>query len=350
MLDTVKLLLNDYEVAKDSILQVQPAPYRVGESAPVFEFPLFKDNTGREFTGSRAYLNTDKLNLTIQPYVKSRHGVCTFAQFSIPKVASGDNNFYAIDKAGTRLAIEEVENELAESGIKTKLDHAHISRIDTIRNVETIEPFCSYYSLFTLLKCKRGIQRGYGTTMLLHNTQQEFCIYDKVEELRSRGIDTARYPGQTMRFEHRLLNKAKVESVYGFTQVQDIFKGGWEVIERCQVRAWAKSLFSHSVADIILLGSQQLVSELRLYKDRYSRQWFDNYLRDYGAYSLAAIAGIEVVCLALKELESNRMKLHRAEKLLSERKRNIEFMREEPESHKTLAVLYEELRQKVCVN
>jgi len=352
MIDTVKLLVSNYEVTRESSLQVQPATYRVstGEEEPVSEFSLFQDTGGRLYKGSKAYLNNDKFNLTIQPFTKARNGVCCFVSFSIPKVYSGENNFYSVGKEGSREAIQLVEQGLSEVGFKTNLEKADISRVDTFKNIQTEEMFSSYYSLFSLLKARRAIQRGYGTTFLLHNTQQEFCVYDKLAELQSRGLDTSRFPAQSMRFEHRLLNKAKTERVYGFTKVKQLFSGGYEKMKACQVEEWRKSMFSYEVEDIVLLGSKQLEQELRIYQERYSRNYFDRYLRAYGAYRLAAEAGIEVVSMALKNLESDRMKVWRAEKLLKDYKREIELMREDPGSNKTMAVLYMELKEKVCMN
>jgi len=352
MLDTVKLLVSNYEVTKESSLQVQPATYRVvtGAEEPVSEFPLFQDTAGRQYRGSKAYLNNEKWNLTIQPFTKSRNGTCCFVSFSVPKVHSGDNNFYSVGREGSRASIQLVEEELSEAGFKTNLEKADISRVDTFKNIQTEEPFSSYYSLFSMLKARRGIQRGYGTTFLLHNTQQEFCVYDKLSEMESRGLDTSHFPAQSMRFEHRLLNKAKVDSVYKFTKVEQLFSGGYEAMKAQQVKEWQKSLFSYSVEDIVLLGSQQLEQELRIYQERFPKNYFDRYLKAYGAYRLASEAGVEVVSKALKSLEVDRMKVWRAEKFLSDCKREIELMREEPGSSKTMATLYQELKEKVCLN
>jgi len=352
MIDTLKLLVSEYEITRESSLQIQPATYRVstGEGEPVSEFPLFRDITGRLYRGSKAYLNNDKFNLTIQPFSKARNGTCCFVSFSVPKVHSGENNFYSVGQDGSRAAIQLIEQELSQAGFKTRLEEAHISRVDTFKNIETEEPFSSYYSLLSLLRARRGIQRGYGTTFLLHNTQQEFCVYDKLAEMKAKGMDISHFPGQAMRFEHRLLNKAKCEKVYGFTKVQDLFSGGYEKMKACQVQEWRKSLFSYEVEDIILLGSKQLEQELRIYQERYNRNYFEHYLKDYGAYRLAAEAGVEVVSRALRSLEANRLKVYRAEKKLIECKKSIELMREEPGSNKTMAALYQELKEKVCLN
>ena len=130
--------------------------------------------------------------------------------------------------------MSKVEGELKERGVHTSLIEADMSRVDTFKNIEPEEPFSSYYSLFSLLKARKAIQRGYGTTFLLSNSQQEFCVYDKLEEMRERNIETGGLP-PTMRFEHRLLNKQKIQNVYGFGKVEELFKGGYEVVKEKQV-------------------------------------------------------------------------------------------------------------------
>ena len=348
-IDSLKLYLKEYSVSSDSMLTVQPASYLAGTGEVRAEFPLFRSQAGKQFSGSKAYLNTDRLNLTIQPLAKSETGSACFVQFSIPKIHNG-NNFYSVGESGSQAVVKLVEKELKENGVHTDISQAKVSRIDTFKNIQTEEPFSSYYSLFSLLRARRAIQRGYGTTWLVHNTQQEFCIYDKLVEMESRGVETSSFPANSMRFEHRLLNSAKVQKVYGFSTVSQLFSGGYEVVKQQQVSEWRKSLFSHSVEEVVMLGSRQLENEMRIFKEKFPRNWFDWFLKSYGAYHLAQVAGVEVVKVALQNFESDRMKVWRAEKLLLEMKREMEFLKTEPGSNKTLSTLYQELKEKVCLN
>jgi len=169
-------------------------------------------------------------------------------------------------------------------------------------------------------------------------------------EMKSRGIETSSFPEQTIRFEHRLLNKKKVHSVYGFSRLNELFKGGYEVVRNNQIEEWKKSLFSYSVGEVVMLGSKQLEAEMKLFQGRYSRNWFEQFLKAYGSYHLAQVAGVEVVKLALSNLEADRLKIYRASKLLEEARREIEMVKKQEGSEKTLSVLYQELKEKVCLN
>jgi len=344
MLDTLKLMLSEYKVSPESSLRVQPASYEVATGEKV-EFPLFRNEAGT-FYGSKAYLNTENWNLTLKPLPAGNRGTGAFLQFSVPKNYYG-SNYFSVGEAGTRASLKKVEGELAENGVLTNLEEAELSRVDTFKNIEPEEPFCSYFSLFSLLRARRAQQRGYGTTFLLSNSSQEFCIYNKLEEMREHGEETSELP-ETMRFEHRALTKRKVSSLYGFTRAGELFHGGYEVVREKQLESWKSSLFSFSAEEVVVLGSKQLEQEMRFFQEKFGANWFQYFLKSYGAYSLAKFAGKEVVRNALENLNSERTKVWRTMKLLEEAERELLVLKQEEGSSKTLGELYEELRGKVC--
>ena len=347
MIDTLKLMLNDYEITDDSEIRVQPASYELGTGSKV-EYPLFETPSHGSHYGSKAYLNSDNWNLTLKPMAGGGRATGAFLQLSVPKNYYG-SNFYSVGEQGTKAVLSKVEGELKEKGVHTSLIEADMSRVDTFKNIEPEEPFSSYYTLFSLLKARRAIQRGYGTTFLLSNSQQEFCVYDKLEEMRERNIETGGLPN-TMRFEHRLLNKQKVQNVYGFGKVEDLFRGGYAVVKEKQVESWKSSLFNFTAEELVVLGSKQLEQEMRRFKERSPSGWFSKFLKAYGAYYLASHAGKEVIVEALQNFEADRMKIWRAVQVFEEAERELMVLKQEEGSKKTLGSLYEELRRKVCLN
>ena len=346
MIDTLKVMLNEYEITDDSEVRIQPASYELGTGSKV-EYPLFQTPSHGTFYGSKAYLNADNWNLTLKPLAGGR-ATGAFLQLSVPKNYYG-SNFYSVGEDGTKAVLSKVEGELKEKGVHTPLIEADMSRVDTFKNIEPEEPFSSYYTLFSLLKARRAIQRGYGTTFLLSNSQQEFCVYDKLEEMRERNIETRGLP-PTMRFEHRLLNKQKIQNVYGMSKVGELFKGGYEVVKEKQVESWKASLFNFTAEELVLLGSKQLEQEMRRFKERSPSGWFSKFLKAYGAYYLASHAGKEVIVEALQNFEADRMKIWRAVQVFEEAERELMVLKQEEGSKKTLGSLYEELRRKVCLN
>jgi hypothetical protein len=345
MLDTVKVFIPDFSISNDSLIQVQPAKVVSGTGEKLNEFELFQTISGRKLHGSKAFLNTEKWNLDIKPYSYTDRGTACFLHFSIPKIHNG-SNFYSVGEEGSKAVFNLVEKELKESGFYCNLQEADLSRVDTFKNIEPSEPFETYSALFELLKANRGVKRNYGTTFLVSNTQQEFCIYDKLEEMRRSKQETSGFP-ETIRFEHRLLNKQKVKSIYGFAQVADLFKGGYAVIKDKRTESWKTSLFKFEVEEVIQLGSQELAQEMEHFKKAHGERWFSWFLKSYGSFHLAQFAGAEVVQTALEKMEANRMKVYRAVKTLEEAERELLLYKKEQGSKKTYATLYQELKEKV---
>jgi hypothetical protein len=349
-LDTVHLHLTDYSIAEGNSLTIQPSPYIASTGEKVSDFHLFRDEAGREQTGSRAYLNVpDKFQLTLQPFTKCQAGVNCFVQFSVPRVHYG-NNYYSVGEEGSQAVFNSIEKELWQAGIHTDINTADLCRVDTFKNIEPEEEFSAYMPVLGLLKMRRGADRQYPEGFLLKNTQQQFCVYDKIAEMQKRKVDTSRFPAMTMRFEHRCMNKDKVQSVFGFHSVKELFSGGYETVKVQQVNQWKNNLFSQPVEEIIVEGAKTLEAEMKYYREQYPNSWFERFLRGYGAKHLVENTGIEVVKYALKSFEVDRKKVWRAEKTLEQAKREIDMLKQVEGRNKTLGTLYLELREKVCLN
>jgi len=361
MLDTVKLCLNDWEIKDTSQVVIQPSPVHYGTGELTSHFPLWKKGNGDVEMGSKAYLNTQLLNVDIKPFAQG--GVQCFVHFSIPKIHNGEN-YYSVGKEGTRAVLKKVEGELSEAGIETNIEEASLSRIDTFQNVITEEPFISYSPLFSLLQASRKVKRDYGTTFLWSNTQQELCVYDKLVEMQNRKIDTSSYPAQTMRFEWRLLNKKKIENAIGFSKVKELPSYWGEVKEKYR-EAWKKDIFNMEVGEVEVLASRQLKGFLQYFKDKHGRNYIDYFLTSFGAYSLGKEFGIEPLRIAIREIEEEesitgeeeerkreaiKKKVHRLYKKVEKARREMEFIRGESGESKTLAGLYKELQVKLCLN
>jgi len=345
MLDTVKVYIPEYSIKADNNLEFQPARINAGTGEKLNEFELFQTTSGRKFYGSKAMLNTEAFHLDLKPYSFAENGIACFLHFSIPRVHYGDN-YYSVGEQGSHAVFNLVEQELLKNGFSCNLQEADFSRIDTFKNIEPEEPFETYSALFSLLNASRKVKRSYGTTFMVTNTQQEFCVYDKLKEMQLHKLDTSAFP-ETMRFEHRLLNKQKISARLGFTQVADLFKGGYAVIKDKQKESWKKNLFKYSVEEVIQLGSKQLAQEMEYFENSHGRNWFSYFLKSYGAFYLAQYAGTEVIEIALNHFEADRMKVYRMKKTLEEAERELLFYRKEPATKKTYATLYSELKGKV---
>ena len=344
MIDTLKLYIEDFTVTPGAEIVIQPSPYVLGTGELTSDYPLI-ESEGISIGGAKAYLNTDRFNLTIQD--KSR----AFLQCSLPKVNAGDN-YKPLNKAEAEQAIYVLGQELWESGFHTDIDKSNISRLDTFRNVLTDEPYMQYADLFRVLRGKRKLKRDYGSTFLWHNTQEQLCIYDKIEEMRIRKKDTKDYP-DTMRFEHRLLNKRKASKVLGFSAVEAI-PDNWQVIKDKTRQAWERDIFSFTVEDVEVMACSE-IEELYRYAKRTSKRY---YLSKF--ISLLAGAQLRGVrpetlreminrCESEEKGSIKKVKVYRAMKKFSELEREVALILPN-RSGKRLSDYYIELKEKVLIN
>lgn len=343
MLDTVNLWLPDIRYSSKANLTVQPSVINLQTGQKGRECELLPG-----VMGAKAYLNTDKFNFQIAAV--GREGdyfPLSHVHFSIPKVYSGsDENVMPCDESQTFEAICNIQSDLASQGIKADLlETAEISRLDTFVNVETSEPFESYDGVFRLLKARQANRRDYGSTYLVHNKSQEYCIYDKVQELQNRNFNTEGLP-ELARFEHRLLKKRKVEGVLGFTSVADMFNGGWAVIRDRRRESWENSLFRYSQDDFENMVTSEVLAMMKAYYQTGSRNWFSQYWKHFGMITAVQSFGFEVIEDAIWRCGVPERTAYRYVKELQELE-NGHAMNELVTNTKTMGDLYSELKHKV---
>jgi hypothetical protein len=343
VLDTLNLWLPDVHYFSKANLTVQPSAINLQTGEKARECELLPG-----VKGSKAYLNTDKYNFQI--ITVGREGdyyPLSHVHFSVPKVYSGNaENVWPCDEGQTLDAICQVQEGLANQGVKADLlDTAEISRFDTFVNVQTSEPFQAYDGVFQLLKARQANQRDYGSTYLVHNKSQEFCVYDKVQELQNRHLNTGGLP-ELVRFEHRLLKKRKVQSLLGFSSVSDMFNGGWAVIKDKRRESWREALFRYNPSEFEHLATSEVLAMMNAYYQTGSRNWFSQYWKHFGMITAVQSFGFEVIEDAIWRCGIPDRTAYRYVKELQELE-NGHAMNELVTNTKTMGDLYSELKQKV---
>jgi len=347
MLDTMKLNLQNWKVNNGASLQITGGNtnYKTGE---VYETCLFTDSAGHEAFGAKAIFNTDKFQLTIKPY---KDNVFALIQFSVPKIIGEGSNYYPIKESQLSEALGSVENELHENGIDTNIQEAKLSRVDTFKNILTDEETVSYSRLFGLLQANRAKdKKTYGATgWLMQNKSTEYCIYDKLEELKNTGhsIDGLE---KTLRFEHRCMKPQKVKGFFqNVTTVEELKTYGWSAIQERTVKAWKDNFFKYDFEEIDVLVESQIRTELEYFQAKYGRRFFSMYLKAVGAYSITSSGSVEAVKRALEnmDIEDKRKKIYRAERELTQTLVEIQSLRNDSTSPQTLGELYSELKYKM---
>jgi hypothetical protein len=340
MLDTLRLSLTDFEIQSGACLDVQPGTFNAATGELKGHFPLWRD--GRDYVaGKKAFYNADDYNVTVQPVRDDEPMLIgCYVQFSVPKVANG-SNYEPANFTATKRALSTIHSEMKRIGIKTNLKTATLSRLDACKTVVASEPYEAYHPLLISVTATRAIKRrDYGSTFLLHNTQQEICVYDKIAEMKARKHSTRNLPSNSIRFEHRMLNARKVRDASGLSNVKDLLSG-FEQVEACYSTAMRKQLFHYSASELEAVTARSLAEQLQHFRDSGSRYFLRDYLVSVGAAQMAGNMG--ALLEAVEMVTDSRATYHRTRKQLDNAQHQALTLRNSTHSRRTLKDLYREL-------
>jgi hypothetical protein len=340
MLDTLRLSLTDFEIGPDAVLDVQPSVYCAATGQGPGGFPLWS-RFGRPVVGTKAFYNADHYNVTVQPVRDDAPlAIGCYVQFSVPKVASG-SNYQPADLTATKNALKMIHSELKSIGIKTNIKTATLSRLDACKTVVASEPYAAYHPVLISVAGTKAIKRrDYGSTFLLHNTQQEICVYDKIAEMKARKHSVSKLPGNSIRFEHRMLNARKIRDASGLSNVKDLVSG-FEQVEACYSAAMRKQLFHYSASELEAVTARSLAEQLQHFRDSGSRYFLRDYLVSLGAAQMAGNMG--ALLEAVEMVTDSKTTYHRTRKQLDNAQHQALTLRKSTHSRRTLKELYREL-------
>jgi hypothetical protein len=344
VIDTLQLSIEDYSISSNSGLQLMPSPIDLSTGLMKSNHPLFTDSDGKSIEGSKAFHNGEDFNLTIKPLTgREPDKIGCYVQFSVPKVLNGDN-YAGTDSKGTKAALRLMQDRLQAIGMKTNINTAKLSRLDAFRNVEASEPFTSFQPILQVMQGQRMAKRDYGTTFLWGNTQQQICVYDKLAEMAARKQSIKGSTPNTIRFEHRLLNRRKVKDTTGIETVSDLLSDLGHV-EDCYRKSMKKLLFkAESVADTQPVTVMEIEAELQYFIDQ-GGHWFERWIKARGLRVNAN--DYESILKAADNIAPNREALRRIRNTLKDARMDALNLEKVAPSKKTLGQLYTELQAKV---
>lgn len=384
LIDTLRINLVDCDIKPNAPIVVQPAVFDHSNNRKVNEFDLFRNNSGRIIRGSKAFLNHDKFNITINPsmitemddyrssfraknfkriapdkdlwdynYDGEDDMTGIFLQTSLPRLLS-ETNIKTLSKEDSKKAIDILNSQLKSVGIKTNLSNANLSRLDTFTNISTDFSFFTYTSLFSLMNCSRMKAIGYGDeSYLWKNKQQELMIYDKVKEIKTKRPDAKiRMDKNIMRFENRLLRKRKILSSLRFNTVGEMFNS-YDDLKDFHKKEIEKKVFKYSIDEIESMTETELERIFLLFKNYFGKRWFYQCCFFRGLRDITKPIDFDVLFNLINKIEGNeydnsvkyRMKKSRLLKKVNKVKEVVELI-EKNFGFKTNLELYNELRTK----
>jgi hypothetical protein len=387
MIDTLRLNLIDCEIKRSCPLSVQRGIIDYSTGTIYNENDLFIDNAGKIIKGSKAYLNDDKFNLTIQPTITSElndynHSKLKIKHFkrisetiqpdlfdynseddevkgifistSLPRLLS-ETNLKTLSYDEQQAALKILENRLKKFGIKTNINNALLSRVDTFTNISTEHIFYTYSNLLSLMECSRMKSVGYGNeSFLWKNGNQELMIYDKVKEMRDKKPDIKiRFDKNIMRFENRLLKRRKILSSIKFETVGELYKN-YDGLKQFHKREIEKKIFKYSIEDIDYKTTNNVESLMRFCRNQFGKHWFESFFKMKGMEQIIKIMDVDKLLLLVDEFDSDkkpvalRVKKSRIRKMFNDFKFYIGLFDSQLNSGllKSNAELYEEIKTK----
>jgi len=275
MLDTLHLMIDDFEVMPNHNLEVTA-------SLTGNNYRLFGD-----VSGIKAYLNLNYLNLDI----KNLNGkpFC-FVHFSLPKLAGKTHNTYGINKNEAVKAFDYLCDVLADNGILVNLDTAKVTRLDVALNIEADYQLEAYTPLFGMMQDTRLIKNQSGNTTLWRNKTQEYCIYDKRQELADNGLmpeSFADVADNTIRFETRQKKHKQVVKSLDVASLDDVLVQ-YDDLDAQASKNWQERLFYIDAQGDTKSELLIMLALIEACKSKNNREWASQSINVLGLYLIAS--------------------------------------------------------------
>lgn len=339
MIDTLHLNLRDFEVDVKHALKVTGQTVDHGTGEVTGNTVLFRNSGGETRGGEAVYKLSPNFKFTIKPYPSGE--VWAIATFAASRMANGGDNYQTADAETLKQAYKALEADLKTIGVRTNVEKATLARVDVTKNIHTEESYSSYLPMLASLPCRLKNKWYYGSSLLLHNPQQEIGIYDKLAEMVAHKRKIVGLP-QTLRFEQRFKKAQKVKNYLGIPNAIELANNLDHVAQRYK-DSMETYIFKLDSFEFESTSKQQFVDELSFFRDN-SRFGVTNYLElsGYRGISNSEDAFLEAVAVVFP----NRVTQLNTKKKLHALKMQAMSL-ETAINCKTSGQLYEELKKKV---
>jgi hypothetical protein len=146
----------------------------------------YKNTNGHLVSGPMAFLSRDGITA-------STNQIGLLVQFNPSQLIYG-HNYNLISQSQLNEACARVQSKLIELGVYVDLNNMIVSRIDIAKNILGDKPFGAYKTLFNFLytnRLSRSNYPEYPTTYGFSNKCRSIIFYDKLEQLKKKGISNS---------------------------------------------------------------------------------------------------------------------------------------------------------------
>lgn len=210
--DKLELHTTDFSIDDDVSIVVQPYPINT-DGTQSDDLPLFRTKGGKVFTGTKAYLNTNQYNLTIQRW----KGICSV------RVGVNPNKLHhpympipTMDDLKYQISI--VRDSIRKSGINLSFDDLNVSRVDLMKQRNLSYPLAIHHPVFYAMNAKRQFKRTYDDTFLIGNRSHQTVFYDKGVESKLTNETNL------IRCEVRTLKGSVTDKIFSIHTLKDLYQ------------------------------------------------------------------------------------------------------------------------------
>ena len=342
-IDKISLHTKEFSVDSSHSLTIQPMAYTPNSEEEKEEPTLWRGQKG-----SKAYLNSDLYNLTIN----ERGLSVAFNPSKILHSYSLTNDTHQIEELW-----DNIKGDVQNKGVLLAPDNElKVSRFDMAQNEQMNLPIAFYASLFKSLKGKRMNNREYPSSYYFTNKSRELNFYDKTEEVKGRtkmGQAPIEVPQRLMRAELRAKKRDTVGRIYRVNDLESILKVG----DAYRVEKYKHTLQTQVFANgnnqeqlqLYALDYDKELRTLKALKEKHSRGSVDKYLGYKGLETLLEDFGnLENFRSLLLEGGYAREYTYRVIKDLEERIQALSFF-QTVNQKENISKLYNEVYTKFAV-
>jgi hypothetical protein len=221
MIDSLNIDLgHNFEVSDNSLLVIQrDTTSGFGEHA-VRDYGLWVSRSKGVVCGRRAYFRrTGMLRFDIDIKIWKDGKRHCLVKFSVPELLHGSNALPAhVDELP--LALDALQQELSQVGIKANIKQGQIVRIDLARQAAMVDNFSSYARVLRRIHVPGTDLKEHDTTLLWLHRQGKWAInaYDKTVQAGKSLQDGS----GILRLELQLRTRRTVERILGYSSIKDL--------------------------------------------------------------------------------------------------------------------------------
>jgi len=299
-IDKLSVVCQDFEVNSVVPLSVYGELKRAGMEATEPNC-LFKTKAGEPVFGSKAILNTEAGNYTIQNGIMTVN--CNPSKLFFPAQTFKHGNklikgsWQLLTEAGQlQSVIEAVEADAQKHGLCFDFGNSKLFRLDLAKQHEMSRPFAQYIPALESLKMKytksNNIQHGtqtfqFGTTA----SNTVVCLYDKEEELL-KAQKVKSFGSNFLRAELRMLNGRTVRNLTQAQTPNDLVRQEPEQRRTVYEDYLSKRLF-YGQAPELFTSEHSLRSLVEHYTAQDTKRPFQKVVQTVGVQTICELVGIE---------------------------------------------------------